>query len=122
MSVLSGLILEKIYDIFFGTNETVHNIRVSVVRGFIAFRKKKKNSIFVPEIGMEIYLLTFFVVAVYLYFLLVYYLVFGGTKMSLSMGTLRLRFRCIIFTSVFFYILKQILVFGLKLLRNSVIL
>ena len=121
MSVLSGLILEKIYEIFFGTNETVHNIRVSVVRGFIVFRKKK-NSIFVREIGMEIYLLTFFVVAVYLFFLLVYYLVFGETKMSLSMGTLRLRFRCIIFTSVFFYILKQILVFGLKLLRNSVIL
>ena len=122
MSVLSGLILEKIYEIFVGTNETVHNIRVSVVRGFIVFRKK--NSIFVPEIGMEIYLLTFFVVAVYLFifFLLVYYLVFGGTKMSLSMGTLRLRFRCIIFTSLFFYILKQILVFGLKLLRNSVIL
>ena len=47
---------------------------------------EKKNSIFVPEIGTKIYLLTFFVVAVYLFiFLLVYYLVFGGTKMSLSM-------------------------------------
>ena len=28
-----GLILEKIYDIFVGTNETVRNIRVSVLSG-----------------------------------------------------------------------------------------
>ena len=30
VSVLSGLILEKIYELFVGTNETFRNIRVSV--------------------------------------------------------------------------------------------
>ena len=33
LSVLSGLILEKIYELFVGTNETVRNIRVSVLSG-----------------------------------------------------------------------------------------
>ena len=32
MSVLSGLILEKTYELFVGTNETVRYIRVSVER------------------------------------------------------------------------------------------
>lgn len=43
---------------------------------------RKKNSIFVPEIGIRIYLFTFFVVvAVYLFiFLLIYYLVFWRNK------------------------------------------
>ena len=31
--ILNGLILEKIYDIFVGPNETVRNIRVSVLSG-----------------------------------------------------------------------------------------
>ena len=33
MSVLNGLILEKIYELFVGTNETVRNIRVPVSSG-----------------------------------------------------------------------------------------
>ena len=35
VSVLSGLILEKIYEVFVQTNETVLNIRVSVLSGLI---------------------------------------------------------------------------------------
>ena len=33
VSVISGLILEKIYELFVGTNETVRNIGVSVLSG-----------------------------------------------------------------------------------------
>ncbi len=33
MSVIGGLILEKIYEVFDGTNETVRNIGVSVLSG-----------------------------------------------------------------------------------------
>ena len=51
MSVLTGLILEKIYEPVVGTNETVRNIRVSVERGSTVFIVIIQHIVTLPKYG-----------------------------------------------------------------------